>query len=98
MRELAAVWKWTVEEKKGELYILQIAIASTTTQLLEWQITDIAGEDSTYQSSAPGFNSLGSEFSSQGHFHTLQLLNVPQFLFCRVVMLKTAPRGNFSHT
>ena len=43
-------------------------------------------------------NSLGSEFSSQGHFHTLQLLNVPQFLFCRVVMLKTAPRGNFSHT
>ena len=23
------------------------------------------------------FNSLGSEFSSQGHFHPLQLLNVP---------------------
>jgi len=45
-----------------------------------------------------GFNSLESEFSSQGHFHTLQLLNVPQFLFCRVVRLKTAPRGNFSHT
>ena len=40
----------------------------------------------------------GVEFSSQGHFHTLQVLNVPQFLFCRVVRLKTAPRGNFSHT
>ena len=38
------------------------------------------------------FNSLGSEFSSQGHFHTLQLLNIPQFLFCQVVRLKTAPR------
>ena len=44
------------------------------------------------------FNSLGSKFSSQGHFHTLQLLNVPQFLFCQFVRLKTAPRGNFSHT
>jgi len=43
-------------------------------------------------------NSLGSEFSSQGHFHTLQLLNIPQFLFCQVVRLKTAPRCNFSHT
>ena len=41
------------------------------------------------------FSSLGSEFSSQGHFHTLQLLNVPQFLFCRVVMLKTAPRYRY---
>jgi len=40
----------------------------------------------------------GVEFSSQGHFHTLQVLNVPQFLFCRAVRLKTAPRGNFSHT
>jgi len=29
-------------------------------------------------------NSLGSEFSSQGHFHSLQLLNVPQLLFCRL--------------
>ena len=43
-------------------------------------------------------NSLGSEFSSQGHFHTQQLLNIPQFLFCQVVRLKIAPRGNFSHT
>ena len=44
-------------------------------------------------------NSLWSEFSSQGHFHTLQLLhvNISQFLFCRVVRLKTAPGGNFSH-
>ena len=40
------------------------------------------------------FNSLGSEFSSQGHAHSLQLLNVPQFLFCQVVRLKTAPRGH----
>ena len=40
----------------------------------------------------------GVEFYSQGHFHTLQVLNVPQFLFCRAVRLKTAPRGNFSHT
>jgi len=23
------------------------------------------------------FNSLGSEFSSQGHFHTVQFLNTP---------------------
>ena len=30
-------------------------------------------------------------------FHCLQLLNIPQFLFCRVVKLKTAPRGNFIH-
>jgi len=44
------------------------------------------------------FNSLGSEFSTLGHFHTLQLLNVPQFLCCRVVRLNTVPRGNFSHT
>ena len=43
------------------------------------------------------FNSLGPKFSSQGHFHSLQLLNVPQFLFSRLVRLKTAPRGNFSH-
>ena len=43
------------------------------------------------------FNSLGPEFSSQGHFHSLQLLNIPQSLFCRLVRLKTAPRGNFSH-
>ena len=42
-------------------------------------------------------NSLGPKFSSQGHFHSLQLLNVPQFLFSRLVRLKTAPRGNFSH-
>ena len=42
-------------------------------------------------------NSLGFKFSSQGHFHFLQLLKVPQFLFCRVVGLKTAPRDNFSH-
>ena len=42
-------------------------------------------------------NSLGPKFSSQGHFHSLQLLNIPQFLFCRLVRLKTAPRGNFSH-
>ena len=27
------------------------------------------------------FNSLGPKFSSQGHFHSLQPLNVPQFLF-----------------
>jgi len=46
----------------------------------------------------PLINSLGSMFSSQGHFHTLQLLNVPQFLFCRLVRLKTTPTGNFSHT
>ena len=42
-------------------------------------------------------NSLGSQFSSEGHFHSLELLNIPQFPFCRVVRLKTAPRGNFSH-
>jgi len=36
-------------------------------------------------------NSLGPEIFSQGHFP------VPQFLFSRVVRLKTAPRGNFSH-
>ena len=42
-------------------------------------------------------NSLGPKFSSQGHFHSLQLLNIPQFLFSRLVRLKTAPRGNFSH-
>jgi len=29
---------------------------------------------------------------------TLYILNIPQFLFCWVVRLKTAPRGNFSHT
>jgi len=46
----------------------------------------------------PRLNSLGSEFSSQSHFHTLQLVNVPQSLFCRVVRFKTAPRSNFSHT
>ena len=43
------------------------------------------------------FNSLGPKFSSQGHFHSLQLLNVPQFLFSWLVRLKTAPRCNFSH-
>jgi len=42
-------------------------------------------------------NSLGPKFSSQGHFHSLQLLNVSQFLFSWLVRLKTAPRGNFSH-
>jgi len=42
-------------------------------------------------------DSLGYEFSSQGHFHSLELLNVPQFLFCQVVKLKTTPRGDFSH-
>jgi len=41
--------------------------------------------------------SLGPKIYSQSHFHSLQLLNVPQFLFSRVVGLKTAPRGNFSH-
>ena len=40
---------------------------------------------------------IRSEFSSQGHFHSLQLLNVPQFLFCLAVRLKTAARGNFGH-
>jgi len=44
----------------------------------------------------PSLNSLGSKFSSQSHFHSLELVNVPQFLFCGVVGLKTAPRGNFS--
>jgi len=43
------------------------------------------------------FNSIGPKFSSQGYFHSLQLLNVPQFLFSRVFLLKTAPRGNFNH-
>ena len=33
-------------------------------------------------------NSLGPKFSSQGHFQSLQLLNVPQFLFSRLVRLK----------
>ena len=42
-------------------------------------------------------NSLGPKFSSQGHFHSLQLLNASQFLFSRLVRLKTAPRGDFSH-
>jgi len=42
-------------------------------------------------------NSIGSKFSSQGHFHSLELLNISQFLFCQVVRLKTAPRSNFSH-
>jgi len=37
-------------------------------------------------------SSLGPKFSSQGNFHSLQLLNVPQFLFSRVVRLKTAPQ------
>ena len=41
--------------------------------------------------------SLGSEFSSQGHFHSPQLSNVSQFLFSQPVRLTTAPRGNFSH-
>ena len=41
-------------------------------------------------------NSLGPKFSSQGHFHSLQLLNVPHFLLARLVRLKTAPRRNFS--
>ena len=36
-------------------------------------------------------NSLGSEFSSQGHFHTLQLLNVPHFLFCGLLGSKLLP-------
>jgi len=45
----------------------------------------------------PLLNSLGSELSSQGHLHSLQLLNVPQFQFCHFVRLKTAPGGNFSH-
>ena len=36
-------------------------------------------------------HSLGPKFSSQSHFQSLQLLNVPQFLFSRVVRLKTAP-------
>jgi len=31
--------------------------------------------------------SLGPKFSSQGHFNSLQLLNVPQFLFSRLVRL-----------
>ena len=42
-------------------------------------------------------NSLGPKFSSQGHFHSIQLLNISQFLFSRLARLKTAPRGNFSH-
>ena len=42
-------------------------------------------------------NSLGPKFFSQGQFHSLQLLNLSQFLFSRVVRLKTAPRGNFIH-
>ena len=33
-------------------------------------------------------NSSGSKFFCQGYFHSLQLLNVPQFLFCWVVRLK----------
>ena len=45
----------------------------------------------------PLINSIGSKFSSQGHFHSLQLLNVSQILFSGVVRLQTAPRGNFSH-
>ena len=35
--------------------------------------------------------------SPQGHFHSLQLLNISLFMFCWVVRLKSAPRGNFSH-
>ena len=50
-----------------------------------------------YHGSPTLLNSLGPKFSSQGHFHSLQLLNVPQFLFSRLVRLTTAPRGNFSH-
>ena len=46
----------------------------------------------------PTFNSLGSEFTSQGHFNSLELLNISQFLFSWVVRLKTAPRGNFNHS
>jgi len=42
-------------------------------------------------------SALGPKFSSQGHFHSLQLLNVPQFLFSRLERLKTSPRCNFSH-
>ena len=51
----------------------------------------------TFEPEGLPLNSLGPKFSSQGHFHSLQLLNVPQFLFSRLVRLKTAPRGNFSH-
>jgi len=36
-------------------------------------------------------------FFKSGHFHSLQLLDIPQVLFCQVVRLKTAARGNFSH-
>ena len=28
---------------------------------------------------------IGSQLFSQGHFHSLELLNIPQFLFCWVV-------------
>jgi len=34
------------------------------------------------------------EGTVSGDFHSLQLLNVPQFLFSWLVGLKTAPRGN----
>ena len=54
-------------------------------------------EKGTAEGSQTPTNSLGPKFSSQGHFHSLQLLNVSQFLFSRLVRLKTAPRGNFSH-
>ena len=43
-------------------------------------------------------NFLWSKFSSSDNFHSLELLNVPQFLFRRAVGLKTTPRGNFSHS
>ena len=43
------------------------------------------------RSFSQALNSLGSEFSSQGHFHTLQLLNIPQFLFCGLLGSKLLP-------
>ena len=36
-------------------------------------------------------NSLGSKFSSQGHFHSLQLLNVPQFCSLGLLGSKLLP-------
>jgi len=56
-------------------------------QLLSFDITNLE---------ASCLNSLGPKFSSEGHFHSLQLLNVPQFLFSQLVRLKTTPRDNFS--
>ena len=65
-------------------------------QVHEWSLDSIytqkmvsSSTRTVFLCSIPLINSLGSKFSSQGHFHSLQLLNVPQFLFSRVLTSPT---------